>query len=798
MLWQDLRYSLRVHFKNPKLAIVVIVTLGLGIGCLTAVFTVLNSVVLRPLSYRNPAKLVRLYESNPSQDLLYFSVSPLNWMDWRQNRSFEDLGAFARQQDFNLTTGKEHQQISANRVSGNLFDVLGVRPIKGELFSSSHDRAGREDVVILGFNLWNSNFGKDEQIIGKKLYLDQKAYRIVAVMGPDFRLPFNNGKAYIPLSLNAKEWNDRGNHFLRVIGRLKPEVSSQQGLQEIKNISATLTLQYPDTNSGWTAILQELEDVVVPERFKHASWILFAAAFLVLMISCLNAANLLTAKTIGRHREISIRRAMGATSARLLIQLLTESLLIALISGIVGILLSVWGIELLHTLEPQNIPRLGEIRVEPFVIIFAIASSFVTVLFFGTLTARQSMKQDLQEGLKEGSLASTTGRSRKQLRNLLVIVEAALSLVLLICAGLLMKSFMQLQEADLGFNPDSVLALKVTAPTEKYEKRELRNFHNTILESVRAMPGVQSAATISLIPMGPGNSMTDFSTEGPPSPDVQRLFAAAYRIVSPGYFKTMEVQLLKGHYFSDTQGKSLIVDEYAVRRFWPDQDPIGLRVYLSGFEGSYEITGIVRHVKTQAVDEEPLPVIYFSNLDVPAESSIYIVTRTLGNPVRYAQTIRKIVNQANPNLVIGTVSPLTEIVSHSLSQRRFNMVILALFAAVALILATIGLYSVISYSVSQRSHEIGIRMALGAKQRDVVKMVVKEGLLLAIIGVTIGIILSYASTRMMSALLYFVSPTDGLIFQICALFFLAIGLLSSYIPARRAAAVDPILALRHE
>lgn len=798
--WQDIRYAFRVHFKNPKIAMVIIATLGLGIGCVTAVFTIVHSVVLRPLSYRDPDRLVRLYESNPSQDLLYFSVSPLNWMDWRQSRSFEDLGAFARQQDFNLAIGEETRQISANRVSGNLFHVLGASPIKGELFSSAYDKAGLENVAVLSFKFWNTKLGKDEQVIGQKIRLDHIAYRIVGIMGPDFRLPFNDGEIYLPLSLKGKELEDRGNHFLRVIGRLKPGVTSELALQEMKSTAAALAQQYPGTNKGWFVSLLTLEDVVIPEKFRNALWMLFCAALLVLMISCLNAANLLTAKTIGRHREISIRRAIGASTSRLFAQLLTESLLIAVISGIFGILLAVWGVELLHTLEPENIPRLNEIRVNPLVMIFAIAASFFTVLFFGTLTARQSMKQDLQEGLKEGSLATTTGTRRKQIRNLLVIIEAALSLVLLICAGLLMKSFMHLQDVDLGFDPDSVLTLKITAPLEKYpETQKIQDLYRIVLEKVRNIPGVESTSSISLIPMGPGNSMTDFSTQGPPSPNMEKVFAASYRIVSPGYFKTMKIQLLKGQSFSETHpGKSLIIDELAMRRFWPNQEPIGLRVFLSGFEGSFEIIGVVREVKSMSIDGEPAPILYLSNLEVQSEPSTYIVARTTGNPAVYEKGVRKKLREIDPNLVIGQATPVNEIVAKSLSQRRFNMVILEIFAAVALILASIGLYSVMSYSVSQRSHEIGIRMALGARQPDVVKMIVKEGLTLAIIGVLIGNVVSYASTRLIGAMLYSVSPTDFLIFQSCALFFLALGFLSSYIPAHRAAKTDPLLALRHE
>ena len=800
-IWQDLRYALRLHLKNPKLAIVIIATLGLGIGCVTAVFTVVNSVVLRPLPYYEPSRLLRIYESNPSQDVLYFSVSPLNWMDWRkQNHSFEDLGTFARQQDYNLTTANEPQQISGTRISGNLFSVLGARPIKGDLFSSEHDKAGREDVAILSYRLWNANFGKDQQIIGKKIYLDQKAFRVVGVMGQDFQLPFNDGEVYLPLSIDDKKFNDRANHFLRVIGRLKPAVTQSQALQEMKNIAAGLEAQYRDSNKDWSVTMQTLEEVVVSDSFRKASWIIFGAALLVLMIACLNVANLLTAKAIGRHREISIRKAMGATTSRLFSQLLTESCLIAVISGVVGILLAVWAVELLHALKPENIPRLNEINFDPIAMIVAIAASSLTVVFFGTYSLLQSLKQDLQEGLKEGTLASTTGSSRKRVRNLIVIIEAAFSLVLLICAGLLMKSFVQLQNVDLGYNPNSVIAIKVTAPVDKYrELKNLTDVHRLLLERVRAIPGIQNAATANLVPMSPGNSMTDFSKDGPPNPSLRNVYAASYRIVSPGYFKTMNIRLVRGQYFSETHpGKSLIIDEFLLNRNWKGNDPIGQKIYVAGFDGPFEIIGIARNVKSKTVDEEAWPVLYLSSLEVQREPSIYIAAQTSGDPVRYAQALRKTIREIDPQLVIGKASAMNEIVAESLSQRRFNMVILSVFAGVALILASVGLYSVISYSVSQRSHEIGIRMALGARQHDVVRMVVKEGLLLAAIGITIGIFLSFASTRMLSTLLYFVSPTDLMIFQICSVFFLALGFLSSYIPARRAASVDPILALRHE
>jgi putative ABC transport system permease protein len=798
-IWQDLRYALRLHLKNPKLAIVIIATLGLGIGAVTAVFTVVNSVVLRPLPYYEPNRLLRIYESNPSQDVMYFSVSPLNWMDWRkQNHSFEDLAAFARQQDFNVTGGSEPQQISGTRISGNLISVLGVTPIKGDVFSSAHDKAGTEDVVILSYRLWNANFGKDQKIIGKKIYLDQRPYRIVGVMGPEFQLPFNDGEVYLPLSINEKKFNDRNNHFLRVIGRLKPGITSAQALQDVKTIAAGLEVHYRDSNKDWSVTTQTLEEVVVPDNFRKASWIIFGAAILVLMISCLNVANLLTAKAIGRHREISIRKAMGATRTRLFTQLLTESCLIAVVSSVVGILLAVWAVQLLHALKPENIPRLNEINFDPIAMIVAIAAASLTVLFFGTYSLLQSLKQDLQEGLKEGTIASTTGTARKGVRNVIVVVEAALSLVLLICAGLLMKSFVQLQNVDLGYNPNSVLAIKVTAPLEKYaDVKNIGDTHRILLERVRAIPGIQNAATANLVPMTPGNSMTDFSKDGPSNPNLRNVHAASFRIVSPDYFKTMNIPLLRGQYFGEI-GKSVIIDEFLLNRYWKDRNPIGEKIYIAGFDGPFEIIGIARNVKSKTVDEEDWPLLYLSSLEVQPEPSIYIAAQTSGNPERYAQALQKTIREYDSHLVIGKATPVNDIVAESLSQRRFNMVILALFAGVALVLASVGLYSVISYSVSQRSHEIGIRMALGARQHDVVRMVVKEGLLLAVIGITIGIFLSIASTRMLSTLLYFVSPTDLMIFQLCSVFFLALGFLSSYIPARRAASVDPIFALRHE
>lgn len=800
-IWHDLRYAFRLHVKNSKLAIVIIATLALGIGSVVAVFTVLNSVVIRPLPYYEPGRLIRIYESNPSQDVLYFSVSPLNWIDWRkQNHSFEDLGAFARQQDFNLITANEPQQISGTRISGNLLSVLGAKPIKGDLFSSEHDKEGTEDVAILSYRLWNANFGKDQQIIGKKIYLDQKAHRIVGVMAQDFQLPFNDGEVYLPLSIDAKKFNDRSNHFLRVIGRLRPGVTYDQALQDVKNVAAGLEAQYRDSNKDWSVTMQDLEYVVVPEPFRKASWIIFGAAVLVLMISCLNVANLLTAKAIGRHREISIRKAMGATTSRLFLQLLTESCVIAVIGGIAGILLAVWAVELLHALKPVNIPRLTEIHIDPVGLFVAIVVTSLTVVFFSTYSLLQSMKQDLQEGLKEGTLAATTGISRKRVKNILVVIEAAFSLVLLICAALLLKSFFRLQSVDLGYNPNSVIALKVTAPVDgDAELQRLGDTHRLLLERVRAIPGIKFAAISNLVPMTLGNSMTDFSTNGPPTPSLGNVYASSYRIVSPDYFKAMNIQLLRGQYFSETNlGKTVIIDEFLFNRYWKDRDPIGQKIYIAGFDGPFDIIGIARSVKTHAIDEEPWPIFYLSNLEVRPEPSIYMVAQTSGNPARYTESLRKIIHGIDPHLVVGKASPVNQIISDSLSQRRFNIVILALFAGVALILASVGLYSVISYSVSQRSHEIGIRMALGARQHDVVKMVVKEGLLLAVIGIAIGISLSFASTRMLSTLLYFVSPTDVMIFQLCSVFFLALGFLSSYVPARRAASVDPIFALRHE
>ncbi len=504
-------------------------------------------------------------------------------------------------------------------------------------------------------------------------------------MGPDFMLPFNNGEIYIPLSMTPEEFEDRSRHFLRVLGRLKQNVTTQKALQDVNAIAASLAARYPDSNKGWSVSLRTLEDVVIPQTFKDASSLLFGAALLVLVISCLNVANLLTARMMGRHREISIRRAMGATAPRLFAQLFTESVLIALFSGVVGILLAVYGVDLLHALHPENIPRLNEIRVDPVVLLFAIASSFLTVVLFGTLSARQSLKQDLQEGLKEGSLASTTGKRRTNVRNFLVILEAALSLVLLICAGLLMKSFMHLQDVDLGFEPDSVLAVKTTPVQEDSDSTPIGSLYRTLLAKARTIPGVENAAITSLIPMGPGNSMTDFSTQGPSGPNTENVFAASYRIVSPGYFKTMKIGLMKGEYFSESHpGKTLIIDEFARNLFWPDQDPVGQRVYISGFDGPFEITGIVRRVKSSSVESEPSPMLYLSNLEVPSDEAFYLLVRTARNPVLYADALQKTIREADPNLITGRAMPASEFVAESLSQRRFNLVIFGIFAGVAL------------------------------------------------------------------------------------------------------------------
>jgi predicted permease len=794
---QEVRQAIRGHIRQPKLALIMIVTLALGIGAATSVFTVVRAVLLRSLSYEHPEQLVRLFESNPAEDATYFSVSIPNWRDWQTHtRTFQDLAALTRPQDVNLIRSGQSIQASGTRISSNLLPVLGIQTVFGRNFHAAADRPGSEFSVMLNYDFWKSQFGSDPTIVGHTIQLDNKPYEVIGITPSGFHLPFADSQMYLPLSPAQFEMK-RSHHFLRVIGRLQSGVTLNQGLDEMKTIAAALAEQYQDSNRRWSITGKAISEIVVPQNSRRGLWILFGAVGFVLLISCLNVANLLTSQIIARRREISIRRALGADGSRLFSQFLAESFFIALLAGAAGIFLASSFVQMLRTFEP-DIPRLQEISIDPLVFAFTLGISCFTVLIFGTIAAWQGAHRNVHEDLKEGNLTGTPGAGKIWIRKALVVTEASLSIVLVIGAGLLIRSFLHLHSLDPGFHPDHVLSVRLTLPVEKsLDPSEIRTFYDRILDRLQGQPGIQHAAIANNIPFGLGNAMEEFTIEGQEG----KPYAAAYRIVTPDYFAAMEIPVLHGRTFETKtafeSAHSVVIDEMARRRFWPDENPMGKVIHIKGI-GAFQIRAIVGEVRSLSLYEDPLPSLYLSIDDVDSGAASYLVVRSSGNPMLLSGSLREAIREANPDAVIGTPTPINSLVSESLSERSFSMWILSIFAAVALILAAVGLYSVIAYSVSQRTHEIGIRMALGAKYADVIALIVKQGLLLAVLGVSIGLFASLGVTRLLTSSLFLISPTDSVTFQAAAVLFLFIALIASYFPARRAALLDPVVALKQE
>lgn len=799
IILQDLRFAVRMFFRQPKTSAVVVLTLALGIGSCTAVFTILNSVVLRPLAYNQPERLVRVYSSNPKEDAQYFSVSPADYYDWKkQSVTIEDLAALTRPQDFNLTILREPEHVSGTRVSPNIFSTLGVNLLLGRTFSEDENHEG--GVVILSYDLWRTHFGQDQQIAGRTVSIDGKPVVVVGVTPSSFKLPYADAAMFLPPAFSPNELK-RSNHFLRVLGRLKQGVTMPQAMVELKTVARRLENQYPAANAGWTIIIRNLNEVMVPETFRRGLWIFLGAVILVLMIACVNVTNLMVARTLSRQREIAVRVAMGGSRYRLLRQLITESILPAALGGALGVLLAVWGIDWIRAQHPANIPRLDEIRVNGVVLAFSFCISLLTALVYGGISALHSLPQNVQESLKEASNRGTQSGSRGRVQNLLVITEAALAVILLVGACLLIKSFLRLQFVDPGFHQKNLLTVAVALPENKYSELSAAQMISQLVDRAAATPGVKAVATASMIPLGPGNSMDTFTIQGRPPVRPGESQSAAFRIVSPNYFSVMNIPLLRGRYFQNSETadspRAVVIDDLMQHRYWPNEDPLGKQIVMAGNTKPLLIVGIVRAVKSLSLDAEDPPMLYFSTLQTPARK-LFLVVSTSGNPLDFAGEVRRRIRGTNPDIVIGNVTSMEQVMKDSLSQQHFQMAILTFFAGIALMLAAVGIYSVIAYRTALRTHEIGIRMAVGARQSDVVKMVVQQGILLAGAGIAIGLIGSYGATQLLSSLLFQVSPTDGFIFQISSVFFLLIAALASLIPAHKASKLDPLIALRHE
>ncbi len=807
---QDIRYGMRMLWKSKGFTLVTIMALALGIGANTAIFSVVNTVLLKPLPYPNGERVVFIGEW--SQQVPEMSVSYPNFMDWReQQQTMEQIAAF-RSANYVLTGVGEPERLDGRQVSASFFNVLGVAPALGRAFSPDEDKPGAHPVALVSHGFWQRRLGGDASIINKQIQLSNESFTVVGVLPQTFEWQ-SPVDVFVPIGLRSDQTNmtQRGNHpGIYVLGLLKPNVSVEQARTEIKAIAERLAQQYPDSNAGQSAVLDSLQDRTV-EDIRPALLILLAAVGLVLLIACANVANLLLARAASRSKEIAIRTALGAGRMRIVRQLLTESLLLSVLGGALGLLFAMWGIDALLAALPEDMPRLlvAGIGMDTSVLVFTLVVSIMTGLLFGLAPALQASKSNLNETLKDGGRTSA-GVGRQRVRNLLVVSEVALSLLLLVSAGLLIKSFARLQQTELGFDPKNVLTLRVPLPEARYkEYGQVENFWDELLRRVRALPGVESAGLTRGLPMN-GGIESGVMLEGQETTNPKDITVAVNLYAEPGYFKTMNISLVRGRFLSEQDTKdaplAVMVDEMFVARFFPNADPIGKRLRIGGDRAPLRsIVGVFKHMKHYGPDEEGRAEIYTPYKQVPAESfaaanrSLWLAVKTTGDdPTSLAPAIRNEVSQIDRDQPISNVGTMEQIVAATVAPQKFATWLLAVFAACAMLLAAVGIYGVMAYSVTQRTHEIGIRMALGAGRQDVLRMVVSQGMKLAFIGVALGLAGAFALTRLMSSLLYGVSATDPFTYGGVSVLLAAVALLACLIPARKATRVDPMVALRYE
>jgi putative ABC transport system permease protein len=799
---QDVRYGLRSLLQKPGFTLTAVIALALGIGANTAIFSVINGVLLRSLSYANPDRIVMLWEKSLTGRNLHNVISPGNFLDWqKQSTSFEQMAAVWDLR-VNLTGGSgEPEEIKAQFVSQPFFAALGVQPMVGRSFLPREDTQGNELVIILSHELWQTRFGSDPQIVGKQATVSGRQRTIVGVMPPGFHFLDNRVRAWMPLALDpAINYRETSGRFLRAVGRLKPAVTVQQAQAELSGIAKQLEQAYPTKNFSWGINVIPIHEQVVGE-IRPVLIVLLAAVAFVLLIACANVANLLLSRAAARQKELALRAALGASRLRLVRQMLTESVLLASMGGLVGVALAYWGIHLLIGFGPDNIPRLSEITIDPRVLGFTFGISLLTGLLFGLIPALQASKPDLNDALKEGSRGSTGGRS-SMFRNIFVIAEVSLALVLLVGAGLMIRSFARLQSVETGFNAESVLTMRAQLPRKKYgEPHQIVDFFKQAQARIAALPGVQAVGAISYLPLTGLASRDSFKIPGQPPPAPGQEPGVEVRVITPTYFQAMGIPLLKGRLLDERdlkESRVLLINETMAKKYFANQDPVGkqLEVMWDG-SGPDEIVGVVGDIREGALEKEPEPAIYWTHSREPY-SGMALVVRTTGDAARFQTAIQKEIRALDPEQPIADVRTMKEVISRSIARPRFNTLLLTIFAGVALVLASVGLYGVMNYSATQRTHEVGIRMALGATRTDIMRLVVGNGMLLTLIGIGIGVVASLGLTRVMASLLFGITATDGPTFLGVSVVLVAVALIANYIPARRATRVDPVIALRYE
>ena len=795
-LLADVRYAARMLRNNPGFTLVAVLTLAFGIGANTAIFSVINAVLLRPLSYEQPERLVT-FRSNQSAPDLEDVI--------KASRTFTKLGGEVLA-PLAYTAGAEPIQFQVGQVTGGYFDTLGVKAERGRYITSDDDKSGGPFVVVLSHDLWKHQFNGDSQILGKTIPLSGNVYTVIGVMPAGFKSPRENAEAWTPVHIsNPVAAGFRSVHFLRTYGRLAPGVTLPEASTEMRLIDQQLATQYPADNKNRSTALISLQERIVGES-RRALLILFAAVSLVLLIACANFANLLLARAAERGREIVIRTALGAGRWRIIRQLLTESILISLVGGAVGVVIAWWGTSLLIALKPENLPRLQEIDVDLRVFAFTLGVSILTGLIFGLLPAWTTSRVAASEGLKESGRSSTSSRTQQRVRSALVVGELAVALILLVGAGLLVKTFWKLRNVEPGFSPDHLLTMRVELPETRYKEVDSQTrFRRQALASIDSLPGVQSAM-VSELPLSGDSLNHDFVIEGRPPIAPGDEPSLETRSVLGDYFHVMKIPLRSGRDFQaqDFDEKAPlvgVVNDEMVRQYFPNENPLGKRVrwVRSPTVQWIEIVGVVGNVKHFGLDLPEEPALYSPYTQInPWKRWMTFAARTQSDPAAMEQAVKGQIWKVDSQLPITKVQTMSEVSAASFAARRFNMLLLTLFAGLALILAAVGVYGVMSYAVTQRTHEIGIRMALGAQMGNVIKLIMKSGLLIAIVGVAIGLAGAFALTRLMTSLLFAVEATDKATFAGVSVGLVVIALLACYIPARRAAKVDPLVALRYE
>jgi putative ABC transport system permease protein len=806
--WRDVKYGLRMLLKRPGFTAIAVVALSLGIGANTAIFSVVNAVLLRSLPYSDSDRLVLFQMVDQTTGRKSQFISFPNLEDWRsQSQEFSAISAF-KSGGFTLTGHGEAERIEGGRVSSSFFRVMGVSPILGRDFLENEDKPGSDRVAIIGESLWRRRFEADPAVLGRKVTLNGELYTIVGVVPAGFKSPLRtvDAEVWITTAFEGGNLTERGAVVAAAVGRLKAGVSLSRAQAEMDAISKRLSDEYPDSNRDLGVSLSRLQDVLVGD-VRAALWILFGAVGLVLLIACSNVANLLLAKATVRQKEVAIRSALGASPRRLVRQLLTESILLALFSAVVGLFLAWWGIDLLVSLAPQTLPKLNTITLDARVLAFTLLSALLTGFVFGLAPALRASRTNLTETLKEGGRGASSGPKGQVMRSILVVGEVALTFVLLVGAGLLITSFWRLTSVNPGFKADNVMTARISVPVAKYSDNPTRvQFFTQVLERLSKVPGVKSVAFASTPPFGGSNVFVDVQVEGRARVSGERQQEADVRGVTPGYFETLDIPLLRGRNFTDHDDRSrpavAIVNESFVRAFFPDDQPLGRRfstgVYVDDDDPkTWEVVGVVPDVKYVGLDREPRPEIYMPERQM-AWGWGRLLVKTDGAAEQFGSAIRSEVLAVDPQQPVYDLSPLEEMVSRSVSPQRFTTVLLAVFALIGLVLALVGVYGLISYTVTEATHDIGVRLALGAQSLDILRLVVGRGIILALIGIAVGVVGAVAATRLMQSLLFEISPTDPWTFLAVSAALVAVGVVASIVPASRAVRVDPIEALRYE